>query len=50
MKKPKKPKNPIAQAMTAMRNAKLTPKRRAEIASNASKQRWKLQREREEEK
>lgn len=38
MKEPKK--NAVAQAMVAMRNKKLTPERRAEIASHAARKRW----------
>ena len=33
-------KNAIAQAMTAMRNKKLTPERRKEIAQAAARARW----------
>ncbi len=33
-------KNAIAQAMVAMRNKKLTPARRKEIATKAAKTRW----------
>ena len=36
-----KKKNEIAQAMVAMRNKKLSPSRRKEIASDAAKARWK---------
>lgn len=36
----KKKKNPIAQAMVALRNKKLTPAERKAIASNAAKTRW----------
>jgi hypothetical protein len=39
MKKGKK-KNSVAQAMVAMRNKKLTPERRKEIAQAAAKARW----------
>lgn len=39
MKKEKK-KNEVAQAMVAMRNKKLSPARRKEIASAAAKKRW----------
>ena len=35
-----KKKNAIAQAMVAMRNKKLSPERRKEIASAAAKKRW----------
>jgi hypothetical protein len=34
-------KNAIAQAMVAMRNKKLTPERRKEIAKKAAAARWK---------
>lgn len=33
-------KNAVAQAMVAMRNKKLTPARRAEIARKAAEARW----------
>jgi hypothetical protein len=33
-------KNAIAQAMVAMRNKKLSPERRKEIASQAARTRW----------
>jgi len=33
-------KNPMAQAMAAMRNKKLSPARRKEIASKAAQARW----------
>jgi hypothetical protein len=33
-------KNPVAQAMVAMRNKKLTPARRKEIAQQAAAVRW----------
>lgn len=35
-----KKKNAVAQAMVAMRNKKLSPARRKEIASAAAKKRW----------
>jgi hypothetical protein len=35
-----KKKNAIAQALVAMRNRKLTPQRRAEIAKQAAQARW----------
>ena len=38
--KKEKPKNAVAQAMVAMRNKKLSPARRKEIASDAAKARW----------
>ena len=37
-KQPKK--NAVAQQMVAMRNKKLTPERRAEIARKAAETRW----------
>ncbi len=43
----KKKKNPIAQAMVALRNKKLSPAERKTIASNAAKARWAQQREAE---
>ena len=38
--KKEKQKNAVAQAMVAMRNKKLSPARRKEIASKAAKARW----------
>jgi len=35
-----KKKNAVAQALTAMRNKKLTPARRKEIAVTAARARW----------
>ena len=35
-----KAKNPIAQAMVALRNKKLSPARRKEIAKKAAQARW----------
>ena len=35
-----KKKNAVAQALVAMRNKKLTPERRKEIAQLAAKKRW----------
>jgi hypothetical protein len=40
MSKKKKKPNPVAQAMVAMRNKKLTPERRKEIATKAANERW----------
>ncbi len=34
-------KNPVAQALTALRNKKLSPERRREIAKKAAEARWK---------
>jgi hypothetical protein len=39
-KQKRKRKNPVAQKLTAMRNRKLTPERRAEIAKKAAEARW----------
>ena len=39
-RKPDSAKNAVAQAMVAMRNKKLSPARRKEIASDAAKKRW----------
>lgn len=39
VKKAKK-KNPVAQALVALRHKKLTPERRSEIARQAAQARW----------
>ena len=39
-------KNPVAQAMVALRNKKLTAKERKDIAQKAAQTRWKGERER----
>jgi hypothetical protein len=36
-------KNPVAQALVAMRNKKLTPEQRSAIALKAAQTRWKKQ-------